>query len=129
MAKWIEFMHIPQAGKMKTKVFAVINKATRDNIGQIRWYAPFRKYSFMPYPNTVYEQDCLRDIMDFIRELEYERKGQATPRVRLSEYGNRMQPGKRKWMGRLVDKHGDSVKVRWDGHKEDWMHESQIETI
>lgn len=38
---------------------------TDDILGYIRWYAPWRKYSFLPCRETVFEQDCLRSIADF----------------------------------------------------------------
>ena len=35
-------------------------------IGEVRWYAPWRKYCFSPLAASVYEQVCLREIADFI---------------------------------------------------------------
>lgn len=42
--------------------------AKRDNaaLGEIKWYPGWRKYAFMPAPDTIFEQRCLRDIAEFI---------------------------------------------------------------
>lgn len=72
MGKWIEFKQIPFEGK--TKKFGIITKETHECIGEIKWYGRWRKYSFFPEPNTVYETDCLTDIVNFIKDLMYDRK-------------------------------------------------------
>jgi len=46
-----------------------------ERIGSVYWYNPWRKYCFFPAPGTVYEQDCLRDIADFV-ETETKRHRQ-----------------------------------------------------
>jgi len=73
MAKWIEFKEINSAGK-KTKMYTVVSKDTKDVLGIVKWYAPWRKYSFFPYSSTVFEWDCLRDISDFIQKETKEYK-------------------------------------------------------
>jgi hypothetical protein len=66
MSKWIQFVDrgIP-AGK-KTRVWTVhpIDGAN-SNLGEIRWYAPWRQYAFYPTRNSLFERQCLRDIADF----------------------------------------------------------------
>ena len=73
MAKWIDFINQESVGK-KTDTYFVQNRETRSLIGQVKWYGPFRKYSFFPLNNTVYEPTCLRDIAEFIDKLMTERK-------------------------------------------------------
>jgi hypothetical protein len=75
MAKWLEFKEIQK--KPKTSVFEVINKETQEAIGIIKFYPPFRKYSYFPYLDTVYEETCQRDIADELGRLEAERKENA----------------------------------------------------
>jgi hypothetical protein len=72
MPKWIEFRECPSRGI--TKAFIVANIKTLSTLGVIKWYAPFRKYSFYPYANMVFDATCLKDITDFINQLEAERK-------------------------------------------------------
>ena len=43
-------------------------------LGQIRWYGSWRCYVFCPEANTVFEQDCLRDIAGFLEKLKEGRK-------------------------------------------------------
>jgi hypothetical protein len=44
--------------------------------GQVRWHSPWRRYCFFPSAGTVWEQDCLRSIAEFIEsETAKHRKG------------------------------------------------------
>jgi hypothetical protein len=63
-AKWIRFEEIAPPST-KTKRWAVMPKDGSERIGSVSWYAPWRKYCFFPRPETVYEQDCLRDLARF----------------------------------------------------------------
>jgi hypothetical protein len=72
MAKWIEFIEIEP--KPKTRVYEVRNKENQTLLGHIKFYAPFRKYSFFPEPNMVFEQDCMQVITGFLGRLEAVRK-------------------------------------------------------
>lgn len=49
----------------KTKLFQVISN-DGDHLGEIRWFGRWRKYCFMPAPNTVFEQVCMREVSTFI---------------------------------------------------------------
>ena len=66
--KWIEFELLPQIDNKKTKIWMV--RATQGGvyIGEIKWYSGWRTYAYFPIENTVYEDDCLRDIANFINE-------------------------------------------------------------
>lgn len=75
MAKWIEFIELDFPNR-KTKTFDVVNKDNSSYIGQIKWFGSFRKYSFFPAENCVFEQTCLRDIAKFMEDLMEERKKQ-----------------------------------------------------
>ena len=68
--KFVEFLVVTT----KTRVFDILNKDTHCIIGTIRWYGPWRKYSFFPEPNTVFESQCLSDITKFLNDLMLERK-------------------------------------------------------
>jgi hypothetical protein len=59
---------VPAPPKPKTKVWWVVNKYDNFQLGWIAWFPPWRKYSFSPKENTVYEQVCLREISNFIEE-------------------------------------------------------------
>jgi hypothetical protein len=63
----------------KTSIFAVANKKSRDGLGVILWYGPWRQYVFVPTLSyeTVYSPGCLRDIADFLRETTDEHREKA----------------------------------------------------
>lgn len=77
-AKWITFEKInPPLGSPipKTVTFYVQTKsAIPEVIGEIKWYGCWRKYCFFPEYDTVYEQDCLRDIAAFCEEKTAEHR-------------------------------------------------------
>ena len=40
-----------------------------DYLGCVKWYGPFRKYTFYPEGGTVFDDKCLNDISYFIKNL------------------------------------------------------------
>lgn len=58
----------------KTKIFVVVNKESKTVLGMITWHGPFRKYSFFPEPNRVFETTCMKDIAGFMDNLMEEWK-------------------------------------------------------
>ena len=67
MSKWTYMKEMPNEGR-KTKIFSVRAKEDDTFIGLVKWFGAWRKYCFFPIENTVFEQDCLRDIAQFIEE-------------------------------------------------------------
>jgi len=45
-----------------------------DFLGDIKWFNKWRSYAFFPEEETIYEDDCLVEIADFIKKLMDERK-------------------------------------------------------
>lgn len=76
MSKWIKFITYPPNKGRKMPSFLIRNKESDFVLGEIKWYGPFRQYSFFPEPNTVFEKTCLKDITDFIVELMEKHKSQ-----------------------------------------------------
>jgi len=60
--------------KPKTSVYAVQSKNSGSILGEIRWYAAWRQYTFMPTEETVFNSECLNDIIKFINNLMESRK-------------------------------------------------------
>jgi hypothetical protein len=73
--KWIVAKEVTEPKTLKTKIFQVWAKDPSFLLGEVRWYNRFRKYSFMPAANTVFEQDCMQAITDFLKKLQAERNG------------------------------------------------------
>lgn len=74
MATWIEFRKDIKPLNRKTDVYHVFNKEFGTFLGTIKWYGSFRKYSFFPEPELVFEATCLEDLAAFLKELMIEHK-------------------------------------------------------
>ena len=55
--------------KPKTMVIAVVSKSSDEELGRIEWYCAWRQYCFMPYGNTIWNNNCLIDVQNFITAL------------------------------------------------------------
>lgn len=103
--RWLEFIDItddlPGMRGRKTRVFAVNNKEMHTWIGKIKWYSPFRKYSFFPYEDMVFEATCMQDITDFLVELMEKHKQQSKMKTEIEFY----QPKTMRWIKRTL--HGE----------------------
>lgn len=72
---WITFKPSMFRGKArKTRIWEVWTIAEDVQLGEVRWYSPWRKYCFFPYGGTVWEQDCLRVLAEFIETQTREHK-------------------------------------------------------
>jgi hypothetical protein len=73
---WVSFKLNDRRLKAKTDTWEVWSLDEASHLGQIRWYAPWRKYCFFPAGECVFEQDCLRHVAEFIEsETTKHRKG------------------------------------------------------
>lgn len=61
--------------KPKTSVWACVSRRSGDEIGNVRWYGPWRQYSFFPANQTVFNRGCLLDILDFLKQLKEGKNG------------------------------------------------------
>ena len=57
--------------KPKTSVYSIISKSSCDELGIVKWYAPWRQYCFFPTEEfgTIWARNCLKDVIAFIEEL------------------------------------------------------------
>lgn len=62
--KWIRFEKLPRIYKQVTDRWLVVT-LSGEPLGIVKWYSPWRQYSFCPQPATVFERTCLRDIATF----------------------------------------------------------------
>ena len=72
MAKWIDFVLVKEGEK--TNAWHIVTNKGRKMIGIIKWFPRWRKYAFFPFADTIYEDDCLKDIAEFIEQQMIERK-------------------------------------------------------
>lgn len=61
---WIFFGNRRKSKSGKTSIWYVQDAASRI-LGEIRWYAQWRRYALFPMPETVWEKECLRTAADF----------------------------------------------------------------
>ena len=65
--KWIKFAEVGNTGR--TRIWNVITTYDDGTIlGEIKWFARWRKYAFFPRPDTVYETTCLGGIVRFLND-------------------------------------------------------------
>jgi hypothetical protein len=70
LSKYLEFGLIEK--KPKTKVIGVWSKNHPVMLGIIKWFGRWRQYAFFPDNGTVYNVECLNDIIIHIKELKNE---------------------------------------------------------
>lgn len=74
---WINFKEVAIIPPQKTKVWHVYTVKGEEILGSVKWFGRWRRYAFFPL-NSVFEQDCLRDIANFIEEKTREHRAKVT---------------------------------------------------
>lgn len=67
-SKYLKFELIET--KPKTKVYVVISKMHDYQLGIIKWFTNWRCYAFYPGNGTIWEDDCLSAITQFLKNLQ-----------------------------------------------------------
>jgi len=70
--KYMEFVLVGR--KPKTNVYEVRNKKIFDVIGIISWYSYWRQYIFEMEMCCVFNHTCLKEISEFLEELNINHK-------------------------------------------------------
>ena len=65
MAKYIKFEISDEKHEGKP-VYDCLNKRTGTALAQIFWYKPWKQWTCRFNPNSVWSEDCLKDIRSFI---------------------------------------------------------------
>ena len=73
--KYIRFMCLGDTGK--TTHWSIHNNRSQGFLGEIKWYSAWRAYCFYPISDTIFNNGCLADIIDFIGQLNDERKSKG----------------------------------------------------
>jgi len=76
VTEYINIFELPQDPNRKTKTWVVRGKYGA-TLGGVVWFNRWRQYAFQPNPKCVFEEDCLRDIAQFVEERTYEHKHPA----------------------------------------------------
>lgn len=67
-SKYLEFKFLE--AKPKTSVYGVFSKSGGYRLAIIKWYPSWRCYSFFPEHDTIWNNGCLKDIIEFIEEIK-----------------------------------------------------------
>lgn len=66
--KFLRFVETEVPKTFKTKVWDVTTLDRNGLLGQIRWFAQWRKYTFYPTATTLFDFDCLTEIAEFVKK-------------------------------------------------------------
>ena len=72
--RWIAFWKLPRYTSRITEIFEVRTSDRTQLLGEVGWYAPWRKYAFFPQANRIFEASCLRDVATFCEDETLERQ-------------------------------------------------------
>ena len=70
--KWIRFELAKSLPK--TNVWDIFTVQGSVHLGIVKWHPGWRKYAFFPDETTIWETDCLKDVISFIEEKTRIRK-------------------------------------------------------
>jgi hypothetical protein len=75
--KYLNFWHSRPSDSGKTDLWFIQSKSG-DELGEIRWHGPWRKYVFRTINSyALFDGNCLRDIVDFCESRTEEHKEKA----------------------------------------------------
>ena len=64
MSKYLKFIADPKINDILVK-----SKLHGDKLGSIRWFGKWRQYAFFPEKVTIFNIECLSDIITYIKGL------------------------------------------------------------
>jgi hypothetical protein len=70
----IYFDFVTRSRSGKTLEYHVMARDGSDCLGSVNWFGRWRCYVFNPWPGTVFEQKCLREIAEFCDRLTKEHR-------------------------------------------------------
>lgn len=68
----LELRNIRMSDSRKTLIRDVFSGDTL--LGEIRWYGPWRRYCFYPHGQTIFDRNCLLEIVEMLDLAMKERK-------------------------------------------------------
>jgi len=78
---WVRFDEDGRSASGKTAIWTVASTADKGEqqeqyvgLGKVKWFGAWRRYCFFPAEQTVFEQDCLRDIANFCEQQTKKRR-------------------------------------------------------
>lgn len=74
---WVKFVFLCESQTGKTKVWEVQTLGSDLILGSVKWFGKWRRYSFYPGKDMVFEQNCLRVIADYCEQKTREHRKAA----------------------------------------------------
>lgn len=68
------FIDVGVSSSGKTHKWYVCSNGTTHSLGEVSWFSSWRRYVFTPGPNTLFDCNCLNEIIQFISARMEERK-------------------------------------------------------
>jgi hypothetical protein len=72
------FAKLQDSPSALTEIYNVIARGEEGRLGamlgQVKWYANWRRYCFFPIEDSLFDASCLKEIEDFITALMDARK-------------------------------------------------------
>ena len=76
MKSYIDWVLVEE--KPKTDVFIVFSKSSLEELGTIKWYAPWRQYCFFPLEGTAWSLGCLNEVGHMLIKAKAEWKARSS---------------------------------------------------
>ncbi len=85
MSEYIEFVDEEPSPSGKTRRIVVRSINHGDELGTIRWYSPWRQYTFLPNELTIWNSKCLDEIKGFLVTINVYHKQLLSQRRLMKE--------------------------------------------
>ena len=66
--KYLRFVDVGASLTGKTRIWRVLNAATAVELGVVKWWSHWRRYTFCPALMIIFDVGCLREIATFIEQ-------------------------------------------------------------
>jgi hypothetical protein len=66
---YLHFQEMPVKAGKKTKIVKVYSLNGSECLGEISWFPGWRRYTFSPALDTVYDPDCLVELAEKVRAM------------------------------------------------------------
>jgi len=73
ISKWLTITEIGKSDSGKTLIWNVAN-GDEEFLGYVKWFGKWRKYAFFPAEDTIFEEECLRDLSFFCEQSTREHR-------------------------------------------------------
>lgn len=75
MKSYVKFIDLIKTGKTRR---VAVNAKDGGALGVIAYYPQWRRFTFQPFPNTIYDSGCLQQINAIVEALYRDYKGVCT---------------------------------------------------